>query len=107
MHQSFRGKVSRQFTLACMFCISIFKLATVAEMHNAWGSRRNHHHHHRHRLLEDNTHPYPDPGSASSLRRHVAASLMQHHHANIQRTHNAIQPVSPASYGSSSMEKNL
>ncbi|MCD7449578.1 Sip7p [Datura stramonium] len=33
-------------------------------------------------------------------RRHVAASLMQHHRS-IERTNHAIQPVSPASYGSS------
>ncbi|QHO41938.1 hypothetical protein HN51_007740 [Arachis hypogaea] len=45
----------------------------------------------------------PDhPASASSLRRHVAASLMQHHRA-IERNKNnhALQPLSPASYGSS------
>ncbi|CAI9755492.1 unnamed protein product [Fraxinus pennsylvanica] len=43
----------------------------------------------------------PDqPGSAGSVRRQVAASLMQHHRS-IERTHRAIQPVSPASYGSS------
>ncbi|KAL2544283.1 Uncharacterized protein Fot_13516 [Forsythia ovata] len=43
----------------------------------------------------------PDlPGSASSLRRQVAASLMQHHRS-IERSNRAIQPVSPASYGSS------
>ncbi|KAK7308952.1 hypothetical protein RJT34_05312 [Clitoria ternatea] len=43
----------------------------------------------------------PDqPASASSLRRHVAASLMQHHQA-IERNNHALQPLSPASYGSS------
>ncbi|KAI4315492.1 hypothetical protein L6164_028293 [Bauhinia variegata] len=43
----------------------------------------------------------PDqPASASSLRRHVAASLMQHHRA-IERNNHALQPVSPASNGSS------
>ncbi|KAL0285886.1 UNVERIFIED_CONTAM: hypothetical protein Sangu_2759600 [Sesamum angustifolium] len=43
----------------------------------------------------------PDlPGSSSSLRRHVAASLMQHHRS-AERSNHAIQPVSPASYGSS------
>lgn len=43
----------------------------------------------------------PDqPASASSLRKHVAASLMQHHRA-IERNNHALQPVSPASYGSS------
>ncbi|KAL0324242.1 UNVERIFIED_CONTAM: hypothetical protein Scaly_2391300 [Sesamum calycinum] len=39
-------------------------------------------------------------GSSSSLRRHVAASLMQHHRS-AERSNHAIQPVSPASYGSS------
>ncbi|OIW11104.1 hypothetical protein TanjilG_22911 [Lupinus angustifolius] len=38
--------------------------------------------------------------SASSLKRHVAASLMQHH-LTIERNNHALQPVSPASYGSS------
>lgn len=88
----------------------------ITKMHNggggAGGSRRNHryqqlhHHHHRHHLLEDNPDPSPaspDLGSASSLRRHVAASLMQHHRT-IQRNHNVVRAVSPASYGSSSME---
>ncbi|KAL0393632.1 UNVERIFIED_CONTAM: hypothetical protein Slati_4329400 [Sesamum latifolium] len=43
----------------------------------------------------------PDlPGSSSSLRRHVAESLM-HHHRSAERSNHAIQPVSPASYGSS------
>ncbi|XP_022881299.1 uncharacterized protein At5g41620-like isoform X2 [Olea europaea var. sylvestris] len=43
----------------------------------------------------------PDlPGSASSLKRQVAASLVQHHRS-IERSHRAIQPVSPASYCSS------
>lgn len=40
------------------------------------------------------------PGSSSSLRRHVVASLMQHHRSN-ERNSRALQPVSPASYGSS------
>lgn len=89
-----------------------------AKMYNGGGgggSRRNHryqqlqhhhHHHHRHHLLEDNPDPSPaspDLGSASTLRRHVAASLMQHHRTT-QRNHTAIRAVSPASYGSSSME---
>ncbi|XP_057802714.1 uncharacterized protein At5g41620 [Salvia miltiorrhiza] len=43
----------------------------------------------------------PDlPGSSSSLRRHVAATLMQHHRST-ERNNRALQPVSPASYGSS------
>nr|XP_004511537.2 uncharacterized protein At5g41620 [Cicer arietinum] len=43
----------------------------------------------------------PDqPASTNSLRKHVAASLMQHHRA-IERNNHALQPLSPASYGSS------
>ncbi|KAK6158312.1 hypothetical protein DH2020_005626 [Rehmannia glutinosa] len=41
------------------------------------------------------------PESSSSLRRHVAASLMQHHRPAERSNNHAIQPVSPASYGSS------
>ncbi|PWA83476.1 hypothetical protein CTI12_AA061810 [Artemisia annua] len=69
-------------------------------------NHHNHHHHHRQHLLEDSHDPAPatpDLGSASSLRRHVAASLMQHHRT-VQRNHEAVRAVSPASYGSSSME---
>ncbi|KAI3812769.1 hypothetical protein L1987_17481 [Smallanthus sonchifolius] len=81
-----------------------------AKMHNGGaggGSRRNHrylqlnrnhHHHHRHQLLDEKPDPSPELGSASSLRRHVAASLMQHQQA-IQRNHNTVRAV-----GSSSME---
>lgn len=65
--------------------------------------RRLHHHHHQHKGL-DLTDPSPSspdlPGSASGLRRHVAASLMQHHRS-IERNNHAIQPVSPSSCGSS------
>ncbi|KAK1438484.1 hypothetical protein QVD17_04293 [Tagetes erecta] len=78
-----------------------------AKMHHGGESRNNHkylhlnrHHHHRHHLLQDNPDPSPQLGSASSLRRHVAASLMQNQHT-IQRNQRA---VSPASYGGSSME---
>ncbi|KAK7253074.1 hypothetical protein RIF29_37480 [Crotalaria pallida] len=53
---------------------------------DASNSSPDHHHHH--------------PATASSLRRHVAASLMQHHRA-IERNNHALQPLSPASYGSS------
>ncbi|XP_059641882.1 uncharacterized protein At5g41620-like [Cornus florida] len=77
--------------------------------------RRLHHHHHHHHLYKDQGLDLPStatilpdpppsspdvPGSASSLRRHVAASLMQHHRS-IERSNHARQPVSPASYGSS------
>ncbi|XP_042505424.1 uncharacterized protein At5g41620-like [Macadamia integrifolia] len=44
--------------------------------------------------------PPAQPASASSLRRHVAASLMQHHQS-IERNGRALQPMSPASYSSS------
>ncbi|XP_031281447.1 uncharacterized protein At5g41620-like [Pistacia vera] len=40
------------------------------------------------------------PESASSLRRHIAQSLIQHHRS-IERSNRALPPVSPASYGSS------
>jgi len=42
---------------------------------------------------------FHQPASASSLRRHIAASLMQHR--AIERNDHALQPLSPASYGSS------
>ncbi|XP_058096022.1 uncharacterized protein At5g41620-like [Magnolia sinica] len=50
---------------------------------------------------DDSPHSPPDkPASAGSLRRHVAASLMQHH-KSIERSRRVLQPFSPASYGSS------
>ncbi|KAA0042702.1 hypothetical protein IC582_022428 [Cucumis melo] len=67
-----------------------------------------HHHHHSHKdktldlsnFLGDPCPSSPEqPTSASSLRRHVAASLLQHHQS-IERSNQALQPVSP-SYGSS------
>ncbi|OMP11624.1 hypothetical protein CCACVL1_00386 [Corchorus capsularis] len=43
----------------------------------------------------------PDqPESAGSLRRHIAQTLMKHHRS-IEKNNHALQPVSPASYGSS------
>ncbi|XP_022737395.1 uncharacterized protein At5g41620-like [Durio zibethinus] len=43
----------------------------------------------------------PDrPESSSSLRRHVAQTLMKHHRS-IGKNNHTLQPVSPASYGSS------
>ncbi|XP_077212629.1 uncharacterized protein At5g41620-like [Tasmannia lanceolata] len=51
--------------------------------------------------LDDPSHCPPDqPASVSSLRRHLAASLMQHHKL-IERNSRALQPVSPSSYTSS------
>ncbi|XP_022970027.1 uncharacterized protein At5g41620-like [Cucurbita maxima] len=67
-----------------------------------------HHHHHSNKdkaldlsnFLGDPCPSSPEqPTSASSLRRHVAASLLQHHQS-IERNNQALQPVSP-SYGSS------
>ncbi|CAK7335650.1 unnamed protein product [Dovyalis caffra] len=52
-------------------------------------------------FLADPSPSSPDqPESAGSLRRHIAASLIQHHRS-IERSNRALQPVSPASYGSS------
>ncbi|KAK8520957.1 hypothetical protein V6N12_004879 [Hibiscus sabdariffa] len=43
----------------------------------------------------------PDqPESSSSLRRHIAQTLMKHHRS-VEKNNQALQPVSPASYGSS------
>ncbi|KAG6606056.1 hypothetical protein SDJN03_03373, partial [Cucurbita argyrosperma subsp. sororia] len=68
--------------------------------------RRHFHHHHKDKALELSNFlgdPCPSspeqPASASSLRRHVAASLLQHHQS-IERNNQALQPISP-SYGSS------
>ncbi|KAL6311551.1 hypothetical protein AAG906_005183 [Vitis piasezkii] len=79
----------------------------VANMNRGGGRLR--HHHHKDKGFELPTHlvdpphsPPDQPESASSLRRHVAASLMQHHRS-VERNGRALQPVSPASY-SSSME---
>ncbi|EOA16082.1 hypothetical protein CARUB_v10004213mg [Capsella rubella] len=46
--------------------------------------------------------PSPDhqPGSAGSLRRQIGQMLIKHHQS-IERNNHALQPVSPASYGSS------
>ncbi|XP_062029775.1 uncharacterized protein At5g41620-like [Rosa rugosa] len=75
--------------------------------------RQRHHLHLHHHLnkdkgtldlsnfLADNCPSSPEqPASASSLTRHIAASLMQHHRS-IGRNNHLLQPVSPASYGSS------
>ncbi|KAF8092538.1 hypothetical protein N665_0412s0032 [Sinapis alba] len=49
--------------------------------------------------------PSPDhqPESAGSLRRQIGQVLMKHHQS-LERNNHALQPVSPASYGSSSLE---
>lgn len=51
-------------------------------------------------LVDLSPNPSDQPESASSLRRHVAASLM-HHNRSTKRNIHALQPVSPASYSSS------
>uniref|UniRef100_A0A5B6ZV03 Uncharacterized protein n=1 Tax=Davidia involucrata TaxID=16924 RepID=A0A5B6ZV03_DAVIN len=53
-------------------------------------------------LVEPPDNPTDQPASAGSLKRHIAASLIQHHQS-VERNGCALQPVSPASY-SSSME---
>ncbi|XP_057518597.1 uncharacterized protein At5g41620-like isoform X1 [Amaranthus tricolor] len=78
--------------------------------------RRNHHHrvnkfegfdvHHQlnQNSLAVDAHggaaPDHQPASAGTLRRHIAASMMRHHQS-AQRNKHALQPLSPASYGSS------
>ncbi|XP_010261452.1 PREDICTED: uncharacterized protein At5g41620 [Nelumbo nucifera] len=69
------------------------------------GGARLRHHKDKHLELPmhlvDPSHSPPDqPESASSLRRHVAVSLMQHHQS-IEMNACALQPLSPASYCSS------
>ncbi|CAN1254202.1 Uncharacterized protein At5g41620 [Linum perenne] len=79
---------------------------------NGGGGGGGHRQQNRHRGYKekgiDLSHFFPDPSpsstdqpeSAGSLRRHIAASLIQHHRS-IERSNRALQPVSPASYGSS------
>ncbi|KAL5814279.1 hypothetical protein ACOSQ4_024920 [Xanthoceras sorbifolium] len=74
--------------------------------------RQRQHQHQRHHFFKDKgidfSHFQADPSpsspdqpeSASSLKRHIAQSLIQHHRY-IERNNRALQPVSPASYGSS------
>lgn len=76
---------------------------------------RRRHHHHRLNKEEGIGHHHPPtlaidhqgdvsddhrPSSAGSLRRHIAASLMRHQQFS-ERNKHALQPLSPASYGSS------
>ncbi|KAL3499275.1 hypothetical protein ACH5RR_038368 [Cinchona calisaya] len=112
--------VSARKLAATLWELHHYKLPLLSKMHHHQGVsgsipppriRRLHHHHQhqQHHLYEDKAdlqHPdYPSPsspdlpGSASSLRRHVAL-LMQHHQPR-ERINHALQPVSPASYGSS------
>ncbi|KAK9716638.1 hypothetical protein RND81_06G247300 [Saponaria officinalis] len=61
-----------------------------------------HQHHHQSSGFDPQSHATLDhhPASAGSLRRHIAASLMRHHQS-AERNKHALQPLSPASYGSS------
>ncbi|PPR96961.1 hypothetical protein GOBAR_AA23693 [Gossypium barbadense] len=74
---------------------------------------RYHQRHHRNSLLKnkaidfsqylDDPCPSSDPDqpeSASGLRRHIAQTLMKHHRS-FEKNNQALQPVSPSSYGSS------
>ncbi|KAL8556671.1 hypothetical protein ACS0TY_004207 [Phlomoides rotata] len=80
------------------------------QMHHGGGAplprlrRLNHDHLYKDKTALEPLDPSPGslylPGSSNSLRRHVAASLMQHHQS-AERNNHALQPVSPASYGSS------
>ncbi|KAL3498945.1 hypothetical protein ACH5RR_041677 [Cinchona calisaya] len=91
-----------------------YKKLPLSKMHHQGGVgsippppriRRLHHQYHHQHHQHDLQHPDPSPsspdlpGSASSLRRHVA--LLMQHHQPIERSNHALQPVSPASYGSS------
>ncbi|KAL3635649.1 hypothetical protein CASFOL_020196 [Castilleja foliolosa] len=101
--------VSARKLAATLWELHHYKLL-LSKMHHGSGPplpprlrRLNHH-----QLGLDPLDPSPtppdlcQPGSSSSLRRHVAASLMQHHRKTEMSNQNrAIQPVSPASYGSS------
>lgn len=70
------------------------------KMHQGVGGSNSRPRRHRQQQQHDPSPSSPDqPESAGSLRRHVAASLMQHQRS-VQRSR-AIQPVLPASYESS------
>lgn len=78
------------------------KLGATLNMSKA-GARFHHHQHHNElpTKLPEPSHSSPEqPASASSLRRHVAAALIQHHRSIRQNGHD-LHPVSPTSYGSS------
>ncbi|OVA01885.1 hypothetical protein BVC80_9079g19 [Macleaya cordata] len=79
---------------------------SLAKMRKGGISRQLHHHKekdpHEHptHFFHPSCNPPDQPESASSLKRHVAATLMQHHQS-IARNGRALEPVSPSSYGSS------
>ncbi|KAK1378186.1 Plasma membrane-like protein [Heracleum sosnowskyi] len=72
-----------------------------SKMHQGLGGSNSRLRRNRQYQQHDPSPSSPDqPESAGSLRRHVAASLMQHHRS-VQRNSRAIQPIVPASYESS------
>lgn len=50
--------------------------------------------------VSENSTSFSQPESAGSLRRQIGQVLMKHHQS-LERNNHALQPVSPASYGSS------
>ncbi|GLU00764.1 hypothetical protein SLE2022_181090 [Rubroshorea leprosula] len=80
-------------------------LYPLGNMHKG-GARLRHHHRHRHKdkdyhVDDDPTDILPyQPGTASSIKRHTAVSLMQHHRS-FEKNGHALHPLSPASCGSS------
>ncbi|XP_027183337.1 uncharacterized protein At5g41620-like [Coffea eugenioides] len=105
--------VSARKLAATLWELHHYKLP-LSRMHQGVGiappriRRLHYHQHHQHHPYDDKgdlQHPDPSPsspdlpGSASSLRRHVA--LLMQHHRPAERSNHALQPVSPASYGSS------
>ncbi|KAE8657295.1 putative catalytic [Hibiscus syriacus] len=78
------------------------------DLNNTNGSYHQRRHHHKNKAI-DFSHfladpcPSSDPDQpecSSSLRRHIAQTLMKHHRLT-EKSNQALQPVSPASYGSS------
>lgn len=99
-------RVSARKLAATLWELHHYKLP-LEKMNHPRHRRLNHQHHQQLYKEKDGLEPpdpspgLPDmPGSSSSLKKHVAATLMQHHRA-IERSNHALQPVSPASYGSS------
>ncbi|XP_073313858.1 uncharacterized protein At5g41620-like [Primulina huaijiensis] len=95
-------RVSARKLAATLWELHHYKLPLV-KMNDHRLRRLNRQRHQQKGALEppDSSPGLPDmPGSSTSLKKHVAATLMQHHRA-IERSNHALQPVSPASYGSS------
>lgn len=90
--------ISARKLAAALWELRYYRRLSSGKMHR--GDLR----HIRHVAAPDPSTSSPDlPGSASGLRRQVMASLMQQHRSG-ERNNHTLQPVSPQSYGSSSME---